>query len=76
MANKQIREIAEQLVEQYLNESDKPKYVKMIGYKKTLKWVGDKVENTDWNIDKVRAEAAKAGHDKDHVERAIDHHTR
>lgn len=84
MADKEIKQIAEQIVEQYLDEvkgsmgptGKGPAHRGVrTGYKKTLAWVGDKVENTDWNVDKVRSEAAKAGHKKEHVEKAITHHT-
>lgn len=87
MGNRQTetRQLAEQIVEQYLEEvkgsmgptGKGPQHQGVrTGYKKTLAWVGDKVENTDWDVDKVRSEAAKAGHKKEHVEKAIDYHTR
>lgn len=84
MQKEKIKQIAEQIVEQHLNEvkgsmgttGKGPAHRGVrTGYKKTLAWVGDKVENTDWNVDKVRSEASKAGHKKEHVEKAITYHT-
>jgi hypothetical protein len=38
-------------------------------------WVGDKLENTNWDVDKLRSEAKKKGFHPKHVEKAIDWHT-
>ena len=87
--NKLVREIAEAVVATHIEEGSveeavDPKHhaAKVMGHrganitgKKVREWVGDKMENTDWDVDKLRAEAKKAGFKDHHVEKAITYHS-
>lgn len=76
-----ISEIAQLVVEQHLNEVSSNTIRNAMknpnsAQRKAIVWVGKKLEGTKWDVDKLRAEGKKAGHHPDHIENAIDYHTK